>query len=105
MSAMFDCVADGLLVFDEGKKIVLALIAAVEMAGYDPENLSREELHRRYSLFEIDTRTPIPIEREPLEVALAEKTTSALECFVKSNDGLARDLRAQAVPFSMLMEL
>lgn len=100
VSAIFDCVADGLLVFDEEKKIVLANHAVVNMAGYDPENMSRAELHRRYSIFEVDMQSAIPVEREPLEVAFADRSPCELEYYLRNNDGPPKGkwLRANAAP-------
>jgi two-component system sensor histidine kinase VicK len=82
ISAMFDYIADGLIVFDEKLTIVLANHAAAQLARWDLEDVSRDELRRQYSFFKADATSPLPIDEEPIVVATREKRSCELEGYV-----------------------
>lgn len=100
LAKILDSVADGLIVLDDKLSIVLANVAAARMAGWQLEDMSRDELRRNYQFFRKDGKTPLPFEEEPIVVATREKRTHEMEGFVVSRHlpGPGRWIRAHAAP-------
>lgn len=101
LGATFDSSADAIIVFDASKRIVLANTAAAIISGWDLEDVSRDQLRERFQFYSNElSREPLPVEEEPLEVALATKQNCLKEAFVRgaSLRGAGRWVRANAAP-------
>jgi PAS domain S-box-containing protein len=100
VGAIFDSTADGIIVFDEQKRIVLANETAARISRWDLEDVSRDELRERFHYWSEDGKSILPIDEEPLEVAMREKRSHQLEAFV-TGDSLPEQgiwVRANAAP-------
>jgi len=100
LSKILDSVADGLIVLDDKLSIVLANVAAARLAGWQLEDMSREDLRRNYHLFREDGKTPLPHDEEPIVVATREKKSHEMYGFVVSEHipKPGRWVRANAAP-------
>jgi PAS domain S-box-containing protein len=100
MQAIFDVIADGLMVFNKEKTVVMANEAAAKLACWQLDDLSREELKKNFQFFRDDAKTPVRVEEEPLEIALATKCASELEAYVASEHFPDKGawMRAHAAP-------
>ena len=84
LATILDCVADGLIVLDENLTIVMANTYAAKIAGWELEDLTRDELRRNYKIFYDDEGTPVPHEEEPIVVAMREKRPYEVELYAES---------------------
>ena len=100
LATILDCVADGLIVLDEKLTIVLSNLAAAQIAGWDLDDVTRDELHRDYQFFSDEGKTPIPFDEEPIRVAMREKRSHEMEGFVVGPhlEPAGRWIRAHAAP-------
>lgn len=100
LATILDCVADGLVVVDDKLTVALANVAAAKLAGWELEDVTREELHRNYQLFSDDGQTPLPIDEEPTVVAMRDRRTCEMQVYaVSSHLGPGgRWIRAHAAP-------
>lgn len=100
LAAVFDSIADGLIVFDEEQTVVMANLAGARMAGVNLDGITRPELRNRFEFFFDYGLTRMPPEREPLSVAMREKKTTQMEGYIRGQslpEG-GRWFRAHAAP-------
>ncbi|MBY0548342.1 MAG: PAS domain-containing sensor histidine kinase [Candidatus Obscuribacterales bacterium] len=100
LAAVFDSIADGLIVFDENETVVMANMAGAQLAGVNLDGVTRPDLRARFQFFFDHGKTSIPPEAEPLIVAMREKQPCQMEAFVRGKtlpDG-GRWVHANAAP-------
>src|SRR5262249_3188230 len=98
---ILDSIGDGLLVVDGKMKLVLMNQAAVEIVGYNPGALSRDELQKLYTAFTPDGLTTISEDNQPLERSIRERRPVEAELLLKGQglpwDGLMVRVKAAAI--------
>lgn len=100
LAAVFDSIADGLIVFDENQTVVMANMAGAQLAGLNLDGISRPDLRARFQFYFDGGKTSIPPESEPLIVAMREKEPCEMEAFVrgKTLPNSGRWVHAHAAP-------
>lgn len=100
LAAVFDSIADGLIVFDENQTVVMANMAGAQLAGLNLDGITRPDLRARFQFFFDDGKTSVPAESEPLIVAMRDKQPCQMEAYVrgKSLPSGGRWVHAHAAP-------
>ncbi len=84
LAKILDSAADGIIVLDDKLTIVLANQSAADMAGWQLEDVTRDELRRNYKFYSDEGYTELPHDQEPIVVALREKRPYELVGYVVS---------------------
>ncbi|MGH9548038.1 MAG: PAS domain-containing sensor histidine kinase, partial [Terriglobales bacterium] len=84
LAMILDSAADGLVVLDDKLTIVLANLAAAQMAGWQLEDVTRDELRRQYHFFVDEGQTKLPYDQEPIVVAMRERRAHEMVGYVVS---------------------
>jgi PAS domain S-box-containing protein len=100
LATIIDSVADGLIVLDDKLTIVMANLAAAELANWQIEDMTRDELRRQYKFFTDEGRTPLAHDQEPIVVATRERRPHETIGYVTSEHLPApgRWVRSHAAP-------
>lgn len=100
LATILDCAADGMIVLDEQLTIVLANAAAARYAGWQLEDVTREELRKNYRFFWDEGKTRVSPDEEPIVVAIREKKPHEMIAYTVSPHISApgRWVRAHAAP-------
>jgi two-component system sensor histidine kinase VicK len=100
LATIIDSVADGLIVLDDKLTIVMANQAAAELANWQIEDMTRDELRRQYKFFTDEGRTPLAHDQEPIVLAIREKRSHEMIGYVTSEHLPApgRWIRSHAAP-------
>ncbi len=100
LATIIDSVADGLIVLDDKLTIVMANQAAADLANWQIEDMTRDELRRQYKFFTDEGRTPVPLDQEPIVVAIRERRPHEMIGYVTSEHLPApgRWVRSHAAP-------
>ncbi len=100
LARIIDTVADGLIVLDEKLTIVLANLAAAKLASWQIEDMTRDELRKRYHFFSDEGITPLPFDQEPIVIATRERRACEMTAYVISEHLPApgRWVRVHAAP-------
>lgn len=99
LATILDGVADGVVVLDDKLTILMANMAAANMADLHLEDVTREELRRNFKFYASDGITQVPHDQEPMVVAMREKRTHQTEGLIVSRLGSNRKwIRTHAAP-------
>ncbi len=100
LATILDSAADGMIVLDEQLRIVMANAAAARYAGWQLEDMSREELRKNYRFFWDEGKTRVAPDEEPIVVAMREKKPYEMIAYTISPHIPApgRWVRAHAAP-------
>ncbi len=100
LAKILDCAADGIIVLDDKLTIVLANLSAAKMAGWQLEDMTRDELRRNYKFYSDEGYTELPYHEEPIVVAIREKRPHEMIGYVVSQHlpPPGRWVRAHAAP-------
>ncbi len=83
LSAILESIGDGVIVWDENERTILANRAMFELAGEDLINIPRSELLAAYEFFQNDAVTPLLPSALPYDLAISSGKPAEGEALIK----------------------
>ena len=78
LQSVLNSISDGLVAADEHGRFILWNPAAERIVGLGPSDMPTAEWNQHYGVFFPDAITPLPTEQNPLSLAIAGQTNSAV---------------------------
>jgi PAS domain S-box-containing protein len=85
LQSVLDSMSEGLVAADEQGRFMIWNPAAEKIIGLGPSGVSAEDWNEHYGVFLPDTVTPLPSDRNPLSLAIAGESNSAV-IFVRNRN-------------------
>jgi PAS domain S-box-containing protein len=84
LESVLESMGEGVVVVDKTGKFILFNEAAKKTVGYGPAELKPQEWAKYYGAFLPDRKTPLPLRKNPLYLAIKGRVSKNVDLFVKN---------------------